>query len=196
MLQEYVTKELPNIEGINKIDTFPIVEIKKVYSGLFKYDSKITAPPRLDNIDLAIIDKLGENGRLSYTGLAKKLNVSLTTVSRRVAHLKKQEIIKISAIRNPSKWGYLANAYSVLHADLNKVDTICDNLSTFPEVHLIMTLMSGFEILLGIHLPSPEMMYKFFVDKIAPIKGISNIETFVCAETLKRSYALFDPEKE
>ncbi|OGO06502.1 MAG: hypothetical protein A2Y92_02110 [Chloroflexi bacterium RBG_13_57_8] len=196
MLQEFITRELPNIDGISKIDTFPIIEIKKIYNGLFKYDSFVDAPPQMDDIDLAITKALAENGRLSYAGLAKRLNTSLTTVSRRVARLKKEDIIKITAIRNPSRWGYLANAYSVLHADLDKVETICAKLAVYPEIHLIMTLMSGFEILLGMHFPSPETMYEFIVDKIARIDGIANTETFVCAETRKRSYALFEPEKE
>jgi len=196
MLQDFITKELPRIEGISKIDTFPIIEIKKIYSGLFKYDSDINTPPRTDKVDLSIIKELEENGRLSYVDLANKLNISLTTVSRRVAYLKKEEIIQITAIRNPSKWGYLANAYSVLHVDLSKVNVICANLSAYPEIHLIMTLMSGFEILLGMHFHSPEVMYEFIVDKIAQIDGVSNIETFICAETRKRAYALFEPEKE
>jgi DNA-binding Lrp family transcriptional regulator len=195
-LQEFVTRELPNIEGISKIDTFPIIEIKKIYTGLFKYDSYVNTPPQIDEVDLTIIKTLNENGRLSYAELAHRLKISLTTVSRRVARLKKEEIIKITAIRNPSKWGYLANAYSVLHADLNKVNTICANLSAYPEIHLIMTLMSGFEILFGMHFPNPELMYEFIVNKIAQIDGVFNIETFVCAETRKRSYALFEPEKE
>jgi hypothetical protein len=69
-------------------------------------------------------------------------------------------------------------------------------MAAYPEIHLIMTLMSGFEILLGMHFPNPGIMYEFIVDKIAQIDGVSNIETFVCAETRKRSYALFEPERE
>ena len=196
MLQDFITKELPMIEGISKIDTFPIIDIKKIYSGLFKYDSYINPPPRTDKVDLSIIKELEENGRSSYVDLANKLNISLTTVSRRVAYLKNEEIIKITAIRNPSKWGYLANAYSVLHVDLDKVNAICASLSAYPEIHLIMTLMSGFEILLGKHFCSPEVMYEFIVKIIAQIDGVSNVETFVCAEIRKRAYALFEPETE
>jgi DNA-binding Lrp family transcriptional regulator len=196
MLQEYITRELPNIEGISKVDTYPIIEIKKIYSGLFKYDSVISTPPQIDKIDLILIEELGKNGRVSFADLSNKLDISLTTVSRRVAHLKKEELIKITAIRNPAKWGYLANAFFVLRADLNKVDAICEELSVYPEIHLVMTLMSGYEILAGIHLSNLEDMYQFILKKVAKMDGVSNIETFVCAETRKRSYALFDPEKE
>ena len=143
-------------------------------------------------MDGSIIKELGKDGRLPFTELASRLNLSLTTVSRRVARLRREHILGISAVRNPSKWGYLANAYVSIHADLNKVQAICDSLATCPEIHLIMTTMSEFEILAGVHSPSSEEMYRFIVDKIARIEGVSNIETFVCAEIRKRAYALFD----
>ena len=194
-LQEFISKELPKVEGIYKIDAFPVIEIKKVFSGLFKYDSFVQDAPQTDKVDMAIIEALGENGRLSYTDLAGMLNISLTMVSRRVARLKEEDIMRISAIRNPTKMGYLASAYIVLRADLNRVETICTELATYHEIHMIMTLMSGYEILLGIHFPSPEVLYKFIGDNIAGIPGVSHIESFICAETLKRSYAFFDPDQ-
>ncbi len=195
-LQEYVTRELPKIEGIKKIDTFPVVANKKLYNPLFKHDSVPSSPASIDGTDRSIIEELEKDGRANFAELANKLGVSLTTVSRRVSRLEEEEIIKISAIRNPSKVGYLANAYIVLRADLNKIDTICAGLSAYPEVHLIMTLMSGFEILAGVHAPNPETLYKFIVAKIARTDGVSKIETFICAEIRKRSYPLFDFEGE
>lgn len=195
VLQEFITRELPKVEGINKIDTFPIIEIKKIYHGLFNNYSVISTPPQIDTMDLTILDELGKNGRLSFADLSKKLDISLTTVSRRVAHLKNEGLIKITAVRNPAKWGYLANAYFVLHADLSKVNSICDKLSAYSEVHFVATLMSGYEILAGIHLTSLEVMYRFIIENVAQIDGVMNIETFVCAETRKRSYAIFEPEE-
>jgi DNA-binding Lrp family transcriptional regulator len=196
MMQDYITKEIPKLEGINKVDAFPIIDNKKIYNPLFKYDSNKNKPLSIDEIDQTIIEELEKNGRLNYAELARKLGISLATVSRRVARLKKEDIIKITAIHNPSKLGYLANAYIVLRADLNKVNAICSELEAYPEVHLIMTLMSGFEILAGIHLQNPEMLYKFIVEIIAKIDGVSNIETFICAEIRKRSHPLFELDNE
>ena len=193
-LQEFISKELPKVEGIYKVDAFPVIEIKKVFSGLFKYDSFVKDAPQIDKIDMAIIEALGENGRLSYTDLAGKLNISLTMVSRRVARLKEEDIMRISAIRNPAKMGYLASAYIVLRADMNRVEAICTELAAYHEIHMIMTLMSGYEILLGIHFPSPEVLYQFIVNNLAGIPGVTHIESFICADSLKRSYAFFDPD--
>jgi Lrp/AsnC family transcriptional regulator for asnA, asnC and gidA len=196
MLQAYITGELPGIEGIKKIDAFPVIENKKLYNPLFNNDGNAGLPAPIDEIDKIIIEELEKNGRASYAGLADKLGISLATVSRRVARLYEQNIIKISAIRNPVRLGYLANAYIFLRADLNKVHSICAALATHREVHMMMTLMSGFEILAGIHLKSPEELYRFIAEEVAVIKGVMNIETFVCAEIKKRSYPLFDLETE
>jgi DNA-binding Lrp family transcriptional regulator len=192
MLQDYITTKLPDVEGINKIDAFPIMENKKIYNPLFKYDSGAGGPAVIDEIDKTLIEELERNGRSNYAELAKKLGISPATVSRRVARLKEENVMKISVIRNPAKLGYLANAYVVLRADLNKINAICARLAVHPEVHMIMTLMSGFEIMAGIHLQDPERLYRFIVEEIARIDGVLNIETFVCAEIRKRSYPLFE----
>jgi Lrp/AsnC family transcriptional regulator, regulator for asnA, asnC and gidA len=194
-LQEFISVDLPAVEGINKVDVFPIIDTKKIYNGLFQYNSLVSSPPKLDKQDLILIEELSKNGRLSFADLAERQNMSLTTVSRRVAHLKKEEIIKITAVRNPAKLGYLANAFFALHTDKNKINAICDSLAVYPEIHIIMTLMSGFEILAGIHLSNLEAMHNFIIDKVSQIEGVLNIETFICAETQKRSFALFEPEK-
>jgi DNA-binding Lrp family transcriptional regulator len=195
-LQDYITRVLPRVEGINKIDAFPVVENKKLYNPLFKDDGVNEPPASIDKTDKIIIEELEKNGRVSFAELAQPLGISLATVSRRVARLQEENILKISAIRNPAMLGYLANAYVVLRADLNKVGAICRLLAAYHEVHMIMTLMSGFEIIAGIHLQSPEMLYRFIADKIAPIEGVFSIETFISAEIKKRSYPLFDLEDE
>ena len=87
-------------------------------------------------------------------------------------------------------------SYSTHGKDKVTADAICAKLGIFPEVHLIMTLMSGFEILVGIHLQNPEKLYKFIVEVIARIDGVSNIETLICAEIRKRSYPLFELDGE
>jgi len=190
-LQDFVGRQLPRIEGVVKLDTFPVVENKKTDNPLFKFESGSGKAASIDAGDRDIIETLEKDGRASFSDVAKRLGMSLATVSRRVARLKEEEIIKILAVRNPSKMGYMANAYALIHAELNKVDDICRQLATLNSVHLIMTLMSGFELVVGIHQVSSEALYKFILDKVATIDGVLNTETLVCGEIRKRSYPLF-----
>ena len=65
----------------------------------------------MDEIDLAIIDKLTEDARTSFRKIAKELGVSADTVINRYAALQKEGVIRGSTIViNPKKIGYQAMA--------------------------------------------------------------------------------------
>lgn len=191
-LQDFCKNGLPQIEGIRQINTFLISEIKKRYDGIFQSEPGAAAPA-IDEIDQKLIEELQKNGRASHTDLAAKLGISLATVSRRVNHLIKENIIKINAIPNTSKLGYSSDVFVALDAEPTKIDDICRALADHPEVHLVMTVMNGFDILVGVHLPNPEMLYSFIKEKIARMAGVSIIETFVRAEIKKRYYGAIMP---
>ena len=108
----------------------------------------------------------------------------------------RNEVIKITVVPNPSKLlGFSAVAYLGLQSELKKVDRISDELSSFPEVYTVMTLMSSFSMLAIVVLPNFELLYKFIIDKIAHINGVIKIETLVRAELRKRTYLAFNLEE-
>jgi Lrp/AsnC family transcriptional regulator for asnA, asnC and gidA len=194
MLQNFIEEELQSIEGVTHIETYLVSEAKKRYRGIFANDLATSKPTLINETDEKIIRELMRNGRIDYADLGNKLGMSTSTVSRRVAFLIKESIIKIMAIPNPSKLGYLSSAYVALHADLAKVDKICDQLSSYPQVYQIMRLMNGFEILLGVHSPNTDMLFNFLKSRIANIDGVLNSETFIRGDFLYFSAdAMFIP---
>jgi len=65
----------------------------------------------MDETDLAIIDKLTEDARMSFRKIAKKLGISPDTVINRYEALQKEGVIRGSTIViNPKKIGYQAMA--------------------------------------------------------------------------------------
>jgi DNA-binding Lrp family transcriptional regulator len=69
----------------------------------------------MDEIDLAIIDKLTDNARTSFRKIAKELGISPDTVMHRYAALQKEGTIRGSTIViNPKKIGYQAMAVFVI----------------------------------------------------------------------------------
>jgi len=65
----------------------------------------------VDKIDLAIIDKLTKDARMSFRKIAENLGVSPDTVISRYAALQKEGVIRGSTIViNPKKIGYQAMA--------------------------------------------------------------------------------------
>ncbi|MEM4162284.1 MAG: winged helix-turn-helix transcriptional regulator [Thermoplasmata archaeon] len=61
---------------------------------------------KIDEIDIKILEILKDNGRISDSEIARKINVSNDTVKRRRERMEKEGIIKIKALIDPKKFGY------------------------------------------------------------------------------------------
>ena len=178
-LQDFIKEYLPQIEGINTIDTYIILEDKRRNRGVFPSDSTKSKPKPIDEVDGKIIEELIRNGRPNSTALANKLGISKATLSRRIALLLKESVIKILAIPDFSKIGYSSNAYILICAEIAKIDDVCDQLFLYPEVHLVMRLASDFDILVGVYSANSDTLFEFLETKVGNIDGIFKTETCI-----------------
>lgn len=193
MLFKIVREVLPNIDGVNWIDTFFVSERKKSYEKFFSQESLSGETVTIDKLDEQLIYELRKNGRANLAQLAGKYNTSTASVTRRVAALIKKGVIKITVVPNHTKLlGYSAVAYLVIQAEPRKVNDICEHLSTFPEVVNIQTLINRYNILAIIVKPSYETLYKFITEKISMIGGVIEVEPLMRAELRKRTYVYID----
>jgi len=193
-LNKFVKEEITQCPGVKQIDVLFIDESKKMYRDIFRSSGEINLSTTPDDIDNKLIEELRENGRASYTDLAHKMGVSQATISRRVSALLNNNLIKIIAIPNPSKFGCSANAFILLGTEHTKADKICTELNSYPQVYGSMTLSFGFDILLYVQFKTTELLYEFVKEKISHIDGLSSIEILIVAEYLKTTYESVDFE--
>jgi DNA-binding Lrp family transcriptional regulator len=178
-LEYFVKQELPLIDGIRRIGTYLIMDDTKWNSSTFSNDSAESKPISIDKIDQKLIKELIINGRPNYTDLSKKLGISKPTISRRISSLIKENTIKIVAVPNLAKLGYLANAFILLRVDLVKLNTICKQLSGHSEVFLVSRVLNDFEILVGVYTANVDELYDSLRNKIESIDGILEAEVFI-----------------
>lgn len=187
MLKNLIKQDLPQIEGINRVEPYFVSETTKRYSGMFPNKGTSNVNKAVDEIDRKILAALGKNGRAAYSKLAEEFGISVATVSRRVHTLIKEDLMKITVVPNPAKFGYLAIAGVVLHTDFVKVSEIAAKLAACPEVHTVMKLTNSFDIFFIIHFATPEKLFQYLKTKIANIDGVLNMETFVVSDIVKLS---------
>jgi Lrp/AsnC family transcriptional regulator, regulator for asnA, asnC and gidA len=188
MLQDFVRDVIPNIEGVIQFDTYFVSEVTKRFQGMFSNISQ-SKPAKIDKIDEIIIEELSKNGRTSCVDLGKMLGINSTTVSRRAASLIKNQVIKIIAVPSLDKFGYTSSAWIFLKTDLGKIDTICNELSQHPKIHMVMKLMNGSNILAGIMAVNLEELHKIITSNVASIPGVLKVESIIRAEVKKTSLA-------
>lgn len=193
MLLKLVREHLPGIKGVLGVETHLVAERKKSLNKFFKQESLVHDPVHLDAIDGLLINELKKNGRANLARLAEKYGISTASVTRRVASLIKKDVIKITVVPNHTKLlDFTAVAYLAIKTELQKVNEICDQLSALPEVHTLMTLISGFNILAVIVVQNHEALYQFVKNKIQSITGIVDMETLIRTELKKRTYVYID----
>lgn len=187
-LNGFVKDRLSHIDGVRHVEAFIFQDILKRYERIFTESEIASEAISIDELDYALINELVIDGRVSYRSLSEKTGASIPTVARRVTNLIDKGAIKIIALPNPSKMGYTSQAIIGLKTDGKLVNSICSCLASRPEVTLIMTLINGFDILIGVHSANPETLYDFIINYVARINGVIDIETFIRAEILKRYY--------
>ncbi len=74
-----------------------------------------------------------------------------------------------------------------MNVDRNEQDAICRKLILSDNVHLLAKLANGFDLLVGVHCDTPEVLFQYISENIATIQGIHRMETLVRAQILKRT---------
>lgn len=194
LLHDFINNKLSTIDGVTHVETFFINKILKRYDKFFEEEPYPKEPIRLKDTDWRLIEELVKDGRASTGDLAEKLGIHVTTVYRRTSALIKEQIIKISAVPNPSRFGYSASAFIALDVAPTKVDFICEDLSPYSEIHRIMTMINGSRMIVYLHTRDLEALFEFIKKKIAPLEGIINTETFISAMVQKTYYGLLMEE--
>ncbi len=142
----------------------------------------------IDAIDRQLIYELYSDGRLAYPYLAKKLDISVSTVIRRIEHMLQNGTIAIRAVPNPVKLGFLANATMLLDVSISKVDSVCQELVKKLNVNVVSTTYGRYDVICSVHFPANGDLFHFIKNDLALIDGIQQIETVYYAEIKKRYY--------
>lgn len=99
--------------------------------------------PELDKYDVAILSALSINTRLTTVELAQKVHLSRTAVSRRIASLKRMNVLRDSAdVLNYETMGFKVRATVEISVPGQATATIKPKLLQCPEV-LSVAVMAG-----------------------------------------------------
>ncbi len=140
----------------------------------------------IDLLDSELIDLLMQDANISSTVLAKQLNVSSSTVRRRIKSLLEQGIIRIIAVPDLSKAGLPVVAFVSLEVTHEKIDSVLKILSKYPRVAWVSAASGRFNVRSVWWLSSTEELYRFIEGEMSKIDGIIRSETSICLQIEKR----------
>lgn len=144
----------------------------------------------LDKIDLLVLRRLLEDGRASFSQLARETSLTDVAIKKRFDRLKRQGIIhSISAELNLDVLGFSKPVYVLLKTEPGKNKQISKRLSEFEHVVEFHELMGEHTFMLK--LVSPDMTHvKRYLDELGNVDGIKEIHSLPVLTVIKKTHAL------
>lgn len=148
----------------------------------------------LDRTDVAILNSMQENSRITNADLARSVNLSPTPCFNRVKAMEEMGVIrKQVTLLEPAVLGLNVNVF--IHVSLEK--QVEDALSVFekaiddrPEVMECYLMTGDADYLLRVLVPDIRALEHFILDHLTKIRGVSNIRSSFALKQVRYKTAL------
>jgi Lrp/AsnC family transcriptional regulator for asnA, asnC and gidA len=129
---------------------------------------------KLDYLDKKIIACLLQDGRMSSTAIARRIDgVSERTVRYRVDRLVERNVIQIGAVVNPRALGYTVTADVWIEASPNKLREVAERLADLQEVSYVAYSTGDRDLSIQVYARDNEELHAFVSDVIGSIPGVT-----------------------
>lgn len=145
---------------------------------------------KLDNIDIAIINSLMQDGRKSFRQIAKETKVSTPTVESHFSRMKDIGLIKnIEPVLDLNKIENQVHALLYLKVDPSYTMKIVTGLSSFAVVKDVYTTTGEYSIAIKLSLNSIEGLEEFVRQNISSIEGVKSLFYHIVTKIIKEDHS-------
>jgi Lrp/AsnC family transcriptional regulator for asnA, asnC and gidA len=139
----------------------------------------------LDELDLAIIDRLQVDGRKAYTEIAQELGVSEGTVRNRYTRLVEDGIIQVIAMIDPHRLGIDAPALVGVSLETGDWDEAITAIANFDEVSYLVLVSGEYDLIVEVMCQDRDHLADFLQRTLRQVPGVIRTQTFTILRTYK-----------
>ncbi|GMV77656.1 MAG: putative transcriptional regulator, AsnC family protein [Chitinophagaceae bacterium] len=142
-------------------------------------------PHTLDALDFNILSCLQQDGRMSFTVIADKLQVSIATVRTRVNKLIEDGTISIIGRVNPDKVGFNAYAHIAVYVrPATLKEKVANKISKYKEVSFLALTSGDYDLEVDVMCRDNDHLVQF-VNTISKIEGVYQTKTTIYFKVYK-----------
>ena len=145
-----------------------------------------TSRPHLDDVSMAIIEQLQQDGRRSYAAIGKVVGLSEAAVRQRVQRLIDGGVMQIVAVTDPLELGFARSAMIEIRVE-GPSSPVADALAAIDEVIYVVVTAGRADIIAEVVARSDEDLLTM-TERIRAIPGIRSTETLVYLGLRKEIY--------
>ena len=148
------------------------------------------AVSELDKIDLRILQSLLEDGRASFSAIAKDVGLTDVAIKKRFERLKRKgAIASISANLDLKVLGYENPIFVQIRSEISKNKNLVKRLKEFDSIVELYQVLGEYNLLAKLVVPNLEVAEKF-IESLGTLDGILDIKTSVILSELKKTNSL------
>jgi len=150
---------------------------------------------KIDDKDLAILDLLQKNCRMTAKEIAQAIDSPVTTVFAKIKRMEELGVIKeYKAVLNAEKLDTGTTAFVLASVSYRLKQgiqlsqrKIAQEIARFPEVQEVHIVTGDWDILIKVREKDVNKIGKFVIDKLRMVEGIEKTLTCMVFETLKET---------
>jgi DNA-binding Lrp family transcriptional regulator len=145
-------------------------------------------PERLDELDLALVAALGEDGRMSFKDLSRTVGSSESTAARRVDSLIRRGCLRFRTLAEPSILGFTVEFMLWLSVQPAELDAAGKQLARHPGTKYLSATTGRFNLVGQIVLRHYGELYGHTTDVVGALPGLRSADVTLQVATLKRAW--------
>ena len=131
---------------------------------------------RLDKLDIAILRHLEQDGRRSYSEIAKDLGMAVSTVSARATKLIEWNVVSIVALVNPHEVGLDAPAIISIAIQPRYYDQVVETIIAYPEVNFASMTTGEYNLVVDVFCRDTQHLAELITRRLNTLDGIQDIK--------------------
>jgi len=130
----------------------------------------------VDELDYAIMDHLQEDGRKSFTNIAKALGIAVGTVRNRVTRMLEDGTMHIYARINPYRVGFNAPATINVVVQPQHLEEAILEIAKFPEVSYLAIVTGEHNLVVDVMCRDGNHLAEFLIHRLPKVIGVTTIK--------------------
>ncbi len=141
----------------------------------------------LDDVSMAIIKELQQDGRRAYATIGKAVGLSEAAVRQRVQKLVDAGVMQIVAVTDPMQLGFATQAMIAISVT-GDVERVAADLEKLDEVDYIVVTAGSFDLLAEVVVEDDAHLLTLVNGRIRAITGVTRTESFLYLKLVKQTY--------
>jgi DNA-binding Lrp family transcriptional regulator len=179
-LRQLTDEDLPAISGIADMSVDLATETAITASGRRLFLARGAPPIRLpapqidlDDLDIAILQALIDDGRQSSRKIARTHDVSEGTIRTRLNRLTQAGLARVVAMVEPVALGMIGIIANVsMRVDRARINAIRKELNTMPELVFLAICVGSTDLNIAVTATDPQQLIELISTRIQTIEGI------------------------